>query len=333
MVTDAAASSWFPIVWGRTRRADSWWRVLPAGLDFDGWPAEVVTAAYAGGLNLERPRFLLARLHGWWVTGVACAAVELDPSMAEDQHGRDLFTVVGWMAKIATEPALPQLQDWEDRYLAWAAPTYTDWCREDWDKHFSSVSDPHESPLVSPAWADAPEASEQVDARLVRRPGRVQMFPATTRFELWRAGSNAIEPFVLVTGWAEQQAVDFRWVTHVAIAGLDQPNEVDAADGGPELGDAEPPDPIVDDEPSATATPNSESAEQPRRTGLWSWWTALASQRRVETLEHAVAALQADIGELREQFDRLTSGSIDRSRAAVLHQMDADEPPDETAER
>src|SRR6266851_2011254 len=95
------AGPWAPVVYGRTRRADFWWRAVPAGLGHRGWLADVVPAAVAGGRLLERPRFLLSRSEDDRILiGVACRAAELSEDMNSHER-RPLYCFVGWVAPAA----------------------------------------------------------------------------------------------------------------------------------------------------------------------------------------------------------------------------------------
>jgi ADP-ribose pyrophosphatase YjhB (NUDIX family) len=154
---------WAPIVYGRTVRADSWWRAVPSGIAHREWLGALVSAIVAGGEHLESPRFLLAHWADHWVVGVACMAAELAPELASD-GSRPLYTFVGWAAPADAGSAPPQLVDFEAEFRKWAGPVYRHWVGRDWQQHPSKVREPHPSAAVPTHWPSNHEPAESVPA-------------------------------------------------------------------------------------------------------------------------------------------------------------------------
>ena len=323
------SSRWYPLVWGRTRRTDTWWRVLPAELEQEGWVSDVIAAVYAGGLDLALPRFLLARVHDRWMTGVACRARDLDETMAADEHGRPLFTFVGWTAATADDPALPSLADWEQSSVAWAAPTYRAWVGPDWSEHVSALHGPHEATPESVGWPDTTPGEAEP---LVYTPGHLVLVPAADRHALWQSATVTREPFVLVVGWVNRQALEPHLLTHAAVEGIQEPMHVTVSSGGPDLGRATKSE--VPIEPSAEsvdgggadgaeeAIPEAVEAGLDHDRSLTRGLRELLSGNlhgRVDKLEKEVVALRDQVAAQRAELDRLSrrdAGEVDETDAS-----------------
>jgi ADP-ribose pyrophosphatase YjhB (NUDIX family) len=258
--------AWSPIVYGRTVRADSWWRAVPAGLPHQAWLGTLVSAIISGGDRLDRPRFLLARLNGYWVTGVACMASELSDEFASDGR-RPLYTFVGWSAPLGASNLPPALDDMRGSYRDWAGPLYEEWVGLDWDEHASKVREPHTTtpqaqPWPQSEWADRTDeknpdahgaanldsASPAGPTALSAKPGEIELWPAADEDRLWQAGLESQHAFVLAVGWAGVHQVPRSTLTHAAVDGLPLLEQVPAEPGGLDL--------------ASTAMPGSEAMTQ-----------------------------------------------------------------------
>ena len=92
---------WFPIVYGRTRRADRWWRALPGEPDPE-WMRSAVRATVHGGRGLlTGPRLVLSQDGRHRLIGLACQASVLSDTMNSDGQ-RALYCFVGWAASITS---------------------------------------------------------------------------------------------------------------------------------------------------------------------------------------------------------------------------------------
>ena len=188
-------SAWAPVVYGRTRRADVWWRALPAFAD-PQWLKESVHAVVAGGRRLgDAPRFLLTQDRRYRLVGVACQARELSETMNSD-GSRALYCFVGWVAeRTADEPHVPELAELQRRYVEWASPEYERWVREDWDVHPADARRVHETPVAPPPWtADEPGCGEPL-------PAAREAWPAAMAGELWERGRASTAAYALAVGW------------------------------------------------------------------------------------------------------------------------------------
>lgn len=227
--------AWSPIVYGRTIRADSWWRATPDGLPHQDWLGMLVSAVVSGGDRLDRPRFLLARLNAYWVTGVACMAAEISSTFTSDAH-RPLYTFVGWVAPSDVGNMPPALADLRGGYREWAGPLYQKWVGLDWEEHASKVREPHATLPMTQPWPQ-PDQAEQPDQageemQLSVRPGEIGLWPAADEDLLWQAGLRSQSAFVLAVGWAGVHYVPRYTVTHATVDGLTEPEFVPAESGG-----------------------------------------------------------------------------------------------------
>src|SRR4051812_25107855 len=90
---------WAPIVFGRTARADLWWRAVPPDPTVRGWAEKVISDAVGGGrIVADGPRFLLACVDDHWLVGVASWASEFNSELVVDDR-RPSSAFVGWMAQ------------------------------------------------------------------------------------------------------------------------------------------------------------------------------------------------------------------------------------------
>ena len=111
--------SWQLVLYGRTLRADRWWRVRPRAAALD-WLNDMITTTTSGGEGLELgPRYLLARRHGLIIVGGSGRASLLSDTMNSD-GSRPLYTFVGWLSRDA-DAGIPTLQVVEAHWNKWAS--------------------------------------------------------------------------------------------------------------------------------------------------------------------------------------------------------------------
>lgn len=316
--------AWLPIVWGRTRTGDSWWRARPTGPRLGEWVTDLVSAVFAGGADLAAPRFLLARAHGHWVTGVACSAADLDASMSIDAHGRELFTFVGWLAPVdggAVE--LPALVDWAAHRTAWAGATYTEWCLPDWDKHWSDAAIAQQSVPQGAPWPIGTRPPDAVPEPLITDASRAVLHPEADAARLWASGTASITSFILVTGWSAIDALDPDRLTHATVRGLTEPRPI-VRKGLSSLIEPEPePSDEPDDASLAGLTRESIPAGGSRR----GW-----RERLPEVVSPARwDQLQADMRAMRDELDRCRQ-EVAELRARVEEMSARDGSPAEGAD-
>lgn len=221
---------WAPVVYGRTKHADFWWRAVPTGMDHRGWLSDVIHAVVDGGKLLDRPRFLLARSEDDSILfGVACRTAELSADMNMHER-RGLYCFVGWAAFAITVgeqgrvPRAPALTDIERQWAEWAKPTYRDWVGRDWEEHESRLRQPRPSEPEPVPWDR--EADEQTWRSaepklnpLMVRPGWVWLLPGADADRYWQRGLVTSRPYVLVVGWADACQARREGATHICVDG------------------------------------------------------------------------------------------------------------------
>ncbi|GHJ47134.1 hypothetical protein Cs7R123_44760 [Catellatospora sp. TT07R-123] len=226
----ASAPGWAPVVFGRTRNADVWWRAVPAGVSHRDWLTTAVGAVVDGGHHLDRPRFLISRdSAGNMLVGVACRAAQLHPEMNSHEN-RPLHTFVGWVAPAST-PDPPTLAELREHWQEWAGPVYTHWVGGDWDKHLSQLRDPHITAPEHAPWHDTragrlPERESTIDddgqqLRLKVKDG-TWLIPAAKAEHFWELAFTSYEPFAVVFGWQQQRQARRRGATHVVVDDVDR---------------------------------------------------------------------------------------------------------------
>jgi ADP-ribose pyrophosphatase YjhB (NUDIX family) len=237
---------WAPIVYGRTNRADSWWRAVPPELPHRGWLGTLVSTIVASGDHLDRPRFLLARWNEYWVTGVACMAGEFDPELSSDGV-RPLYTFVGWAAPFLSPARPPEFDELEKHFRDWAGPVYQEWVGRDWDQHPSKVRDAHATAAQVHPWPDP----GVVDGKALD-PARdtVEIWPDADRAALWRAATITDSPFVLAVGWEGQNSVPRADLTHATAGDLETIRRVPL-----QPGELEWPEPVVEERTAPSDRP------------------------------------------------------------------------------
>jgi hypothetical protein len=240
---------WQAVLYGRTRRADRWWRVRPHDIDVS-WLNALVLAGTGGGEGLaEQPRFLLARHEQVVLVGVACRAALLSDTMNSD-GSRPLYCFVGWLSNDEGAP-VPQLEALEEQWLPWATGVYEAWMPLDWDKHPTDLADAHEPPLESPPWpaestvpAPADLASSRESSPATARRGPL-VFPVEARVVAWRQLYVTPGDFVFAVGLRTSFPDANGVLTHLAMAAYagetQAGSRVQPADNSPEPVDAGPP--------------------------------------------------------------------------------------------
>jgi hypothetical protein len=204
---------WQEVLYGRTVRADRWWRVRPR-LPDAGWLNTVITAAVAGGEGLAaEPRFLLARRGDALLAGAATQADRISGTMNSDGT-RPLYCFVGWLS-LDREATVPELSVVEQHWTTWAGEVYESWMRLDWRRHPAALADAHEPPLKTAPWQGWPESGENPESE-----------PART----WRDLLGRREDFVLETSSLSTRIVD----THENTPPAGEEKPVPAPPTGPE---------------------------------------------------------------------------------------------------
>ncbi|MDS0134287.1 MULTISPECIES: hypothetical protein [unclassified Amycolatopsis] len=150
---------WQDVLYGRTVRADRWWRVRPLAPD-TGWLNAMVTATVAGGEGLATgPRFLLARREDALLVGTATQADRISETKNSDGT-RPLYCFVGWLS-LDREANVPELDVIEQNWTVWAGEVYESWMPLDWNRHPTALADAHEPPLKCAPWQELPGNSGQ----------------------------------------------------------------------------------------------------------------------------------------------------------------------------
>ena len=198
MTTPTASRSWQAILYGRTVRADRWWRVRPGAVDAR-WLDSVVTAGVAGGNELaDGPRLVLVRYGATLVIGAAARADLLHETMNSDGN-RPLYCFVGWLTR---DPAagVPELDAFAGGWREWAREVYASWMPLDWQRHPTDLGVPHEPPLERAPWAGLPavaRGSENLPADLSRLR---RDLPAEAASGAWHALLASPHDFGLAIG-------------------------------------------------------------------------------------------------------------------------------------
>jgi hypothetical protein len=201
------------VVYGRTRRADRWWRAIPDGVD-EQWVVGVVTAVVDGGRHLAGcPRFVLAHNGRERLVGVACRASDLSETMNQDPGGRPLYCFVGWVGGGQKGyPAAPMLARLRERYGEWAGEVY-DWVvAPDWEQHPRELHEPRRSKRAPAPWSETDVSNE----RPAKEPiAAREAWPAEDAERLWEQADWFPLPAVAV-GWRTTPDDRSGALTHVA---------------------------------------------------------------------------------------------------------------------
>lgn len=278
------------MVYGRTAKADVWWRVRPPGIDRE-WLESAVYAVLADGRQLQgSPRFLISVRPGARLVGVACQAAELSASMHSDGT-REMYCFVGWLS--AADAGGPELPDLYECYPRWAGDVYERYLRPVWNAPVSQVRRPDPGRAVPPPWPVT--APPPVDRHVVLQP----VIHLDDWDIVWNHALAGPAPARVVLGWrtagpAGQSAR--KGVTHLGVLDPDVPRldrggpshererarggggvphpSLDApapprTDAGPPHTDAGPPR-MGAGPPRADGAPPRTGAAPPRRTGALS---------------------------------------------------------------
>jgi hypothetical protein len=311
---------WFPIVWGRTRTEDEWWRAVPETIAVSDLRGLIEAATIAHPARLDNPRFLLARRYGQWIFGGACAASTVSASMNRDKDDRELKVFVGWSAPV-TEQAPPCLADVHAGFAEWAGPVYEKWMGLDWDLGRDELRHPHRTKPGPPPWEQsgapvvsvAVSNSEPVATALTVAPGVVRLYPETEQHRIWASGLASNEPFVLVVGWLLRRNIPLHHLTHGCGPGVQAAEDVPVEDGL-DLSDEQPeqatavrgPQTADDGGDAETAEPEPST----RRSGWFGLGRARETERlaaEVKRLSRRLAAAEREIVALRAALDRCES--------------------------
>ncbi|WP_067468009.1 hypothetical protein [Actinomadura macra] len=220
-MAEPAGAGWAPVLYGRTRYADSWWRVVPEGADHRGWLDEVVRATVADGAGLrDRPRFVLARSGGHRLVGVACQAADLSASMHSD-GAREMYCFVGWAASggPAGPPPGPTWPRLRDGYRQWAGAVYERWMGPVWTSPMSQLRQPRRSGPEQAPWPVSPPAAHPPGGpALAGGVGGPQVVPLSAWERVWDEANAATRPMTVVLGWATMPKAGRDGVTHLGVA-------------------------------------------------------------------------------------------------------------------
>jgi hypothetical protein len=213
---------WQPVLYGRTRRADRWWRVRPYDVDVR-WLNALMLAATGGGEGLaDQPRYVLARDRAVVLVGAAARAAVLSETMNSD-GSRPLYCFVGWLSKDpgATVPGLEAL---EALWVPWATDVYEAWMPLDWNKHPTDLADAHEPPFGRPPWTaestlsvEPAKLAQGLELSALSAPGRPVVVPLETRAAVWRQLYDAPSDFAFVAGPRTTSADPNLVLTHLAM--------------------------------------------------------------------------------------------------------------------
>lgn len=218
-----STSSWQLVLYGRTLRADRWWRVRPRAAALD-WLNDVVTTTTSGGEGLERgPRYLLARRDGITIVGGSARASLLSDTMNSD-GSRPFYTFVGWLSR-DTDAGIPTLQVVEMHWNNWASEEYGAWMPLDWERHQSDLRDAHEPPVRRSPWNRDQELDPASPVARGGEPGAARprghghgpsLFSYDDRFLAWRdVAANRGDAALVVCLPRGSEGSDF--LTHVVV--------------------------------------------------------------------------------------------------------------------
>ena len=223
---------WAAVVHGRTRDQDMWWRALPQGVAKDGPEAGIVVAAVGGGRFAEQsgglpaPRFVLARLPGGTLLGVACQFRLISDDMHANES-RALFGFVGWLCADPHVP-VPSLAEVERGWAIWAREEYERRMRPVWDETANRVRQIDQTGAEPPPWVTAlaapyagppvgPEMRAQYDTP---PPDRVRVYSSADEGRIWQGVTLYGRSAAVVTGWGTIQDAIRPGITHVGVDSL-----------------------------------------------------------------------------------------------------------------
>ncbi|MFN0281224.1 MAG: hypothetical protein ACKVZ6_04570 [Kineosporiaceae bacterium] len=199
-------SVWYPLVYGRTRRADLWWRALPEQPD-QTWLRGVVGFAVQGGRDLDRPRLVLAQDGRHRLVAVVCRAIALSDMNSDGQ--RPLYCCVGWVGDLSRGDHVlgPNVDALLRSYQPWAAPVYEEWMRGDWDRHPSQLGAPQRPPPVPVPWS--PDDEQPLEpSRWNFDPTSAYVWPPEQQSVPWDLVRSDSRPAMAVVGLRSVRDLD-----------------------------------------------------------------------------------------------------------------------------
>jgi hypothetical protein len=309
---------WQAVLYGRTRRADRWWRVRPHDVDLS-WLNSLVLAGTGGGDGLaDQPRFMLARRGQVVLVGVACRTALLSETMNSD-GSRPLYCFVGWLSKEAGA-AVPQLEALEEQWLPWATGVYEAWMPLDWDKHPTDLADAHEPPFGSPPWpaeatvptaADLPSPMES--PRTIGRRGPI-VVPIAARAVAWGQLNGGPGDFAFAVGSRTSFPNPNGVLTHLAM-----PANTGETQAGPRVQSADNPHEPVEAGPAPDRIRPRSSPDSPPAAGPAP--SRVAEHRAQPPVENQRPAGSGLLRRVGQALRSVTGGSETTS------EREADQPP------
>jgi hypothetical protein len=227
--SDAQPRLWSPLVYGRTRYVDEWWRAKPAeGISPE--QASVVRAVVAGGRGLapqDQPRFALSRDSQQVLVAVACSAASVSGTMNTESRERSLYTLVGWLTD-DLRAQVPSLAEFAVHALDWASAEYERWVALTWEDR---VAPWQPTPPSEPPWA--PPETPVTGERLVFKPGTSLIVPESQAGALWDAARMTTRQVAVVVGWKHRSHADLQSLNAIAAADVESPTRVRASSSAP----------------------------------------------------------------------------------------------------
>ncbi|TYK44295.1 hypothetical protein [Actinomadura decatromicini] len=205
-------ADWAPVLYGRTRSADTWWRVVPEGVDQHGWLDGVVQAAVADGAGLrDGARFLFAQNGVHRIVGVACRASELSNTMRSDGV-REMYCFVGWLTETGPGGGAPgpEWARFEREYRAWAGAVYARWMEPVWTAPASTLRRPRRAAAEAAPW---PEPVRRATGPV----GGARFVPPEGWAALWDGAGAGTAPVTIVLGWPSADRARGDAVTHLGV--------------------------------------------------------------------------------------------------------------------
>jgi hypothetical protein len=260
--------SWQPVLYGRTLRADRWWRLRPSSRDVDPeWLTGAVLACADGGDGLAPgPRMLLARRGGTVLAGGAGRAALLSETMNSD-GSRPLFCFAGWLSR-DPQATVPELATLDEHWTAWAAELYASWMPLDWERHPADLTHPHESPFCRAPWAGTPQppVPARPPSEGVRTVRGIVVVPAADRELCWSLLARGDSDFAYAASFELTPREFAGPLTHAArTAGAALPLEPGAPAAGSPAPSPDRPRPPHPDDPAASPPPRGPAASPPPR--------------------------------------------------------------------
>jgi hypothetical protein len=260
-------SGWSPVIYGRTRVADKWWRALPVGITTGHWVADAAVDTVARGAALvgypnspdrpsspvepeNTPRFAFVRKTGGSLVGLACRARLLSSELCQDQFGREIYCFVGWFTLDPKARDIPAPAD----LIPAASQVYQQYSAPVWTTEPTTLR--VQESAVGPAPWPHPASHPEQGAELSTVDQRVMIYPAAMAQQLWCDGIGSSGPFVLVTGWQQARQASLERITHLSADNIATPITVSRPLPRRESDDRA--------QPSGPTQPSGENQERPR---------------------------------------------------------------------